>query len=149
LGLQFANYLPEYRDLHFDDDVSACFRQRKYNPNVISAKAYTIEKHLFVPTGNTFGDCSSVPSWEPFAKARMALATQLSRGLQFVTEYATYLDQVVFAPPPLPGTKFAQARPDRFNPGVPIPFDGTLPAAPFPMHVDYCLYASAGPSWMR
>jgi hypothetical protein len=69
----------------------------------------------------------------------MALATQLSRSLQFITEYADYLDQVIFVPPPLPGTNFAQTHSNHFNPGVPVPFDGTLPAAPFPMHVDYCL----------
>jgi hypothetical protein len=58
----------------FDDDVTAAFRQPKYHPNVISGKAYQIGKYL------TFGDCSSVPSWEPFAAARMALSTELSKG---------------------------------------------------------------------
>jgi hypothetical protein len=133
----------------FDDDVTAAFRQPKYHPNVISGKAYKIGKYLFIPTGLTFGDCSSPPSWEPFAIARMALSTELSRGLQSVPEYTDYMEKVTFAPPPPPGTKFAQVRPDRFNPGVIIPSDGSNPPVPFPMHVDDCLYAAAGEPWMR
>jgi hypothetical protein len=27
--------------------------------------------------------------------------------------------------------------------------DGSYPAAPFPMHIDDCLYAAAGQRWMR
>jgi hypothetical protein len=53
----------------FDDDVTGAFHQPKYNPNVISAKAYIIDKYLFVQTGLTFGDCSSPPSFKPFARA--------------------------------------------------------------------------------
>jgi hypothetical protein len=37
----------------FDDDVTGAFHQPKYNPNVISTKAYIIDKCLFVPTGST------------------------------------------------------------------------------------------------
>jgi hypothetical protein len=141
-----------YPDLEiylFDDDVTAAFRQPKYHPNVISGKAYRIGKYLFIPTGLTFGDCSSVPSWEPFAAARMALSTELSKGKKPVPEYNDYLNDVAFAPPPPPGTVFAKARPDGYNPGVMIMTDGSYPAAPFPMHVDDCLYAAAGQRWMR
>jgi hypothetical protein len=132
-----------------DDDVTAAFRQPKYHPNVISGKAFIIGGYLFVPTGLTFGDCSSPPSWEPFAAARMALSTKLSRGLEPVPAYQDYMDMVTFAPPPPPGTIFAVARPDRFNPGITIPSDGTNPAVPFPMHVDDGLYAAVGEPWMR
>jgi hypothetical protein len=52
-----------------DDDVVATFRQVKYHPNVISAKAYSAGQYLFVPTGTTFGDTSSPPGFEPFAQA--------------------------------------------------------------------------------
>jgi hypothetical protein len=96
-----------YPDLEiylFDDDVTTAFRQPKYHPNVISGKAYRIGKYLFIPTGLTFGDCSSVPSWEPFAEARMALSTELSKGKQPAPEYKDYLKDVAFAPPPPPGT---------------------------------------------
>jgi hypothetical protein len=61
-----------YPDLEiylFDDDVTAAFWQPKYHPNVISGKAYQIGKYLFISTGLTFGDCSSPPTWEPFAAA--------------------------------------------------------------------------------
>jgi hypothetical protein len=141
-----------YPDLEiylFDDDVTAAFRQPKYHPNVISGKAYRIGKYLFVPTGLTFGDCSSVPSWEPFAAARMALSTDLSTGQQPVPDYDDYLKDVAFAPPPPPDTVFAKAKPDRYNPGAMILADGSYPAAPFPMHVDDCLYAAVGQRWMR
>lgn len=141
-----------YPDLEiylFDDDVTAAFRQPKYHPNVISAKAYRIGKYLFVPTGLTFGDCSSPPSFEPFARAHMALSTHLSRNLEPIPEYPEYMDKVQFAPPPPAGTIFAQARADKFNPGVIFPSDGSSPAVPFPMHVEDCLYAAAGEDWMR
>jgi hypothetical protein len=39
-----------------DDDVVAAFCQVKYHPNVISAKAYSAGRYLFVPTGSTFSD---------------------------------------------------------------------------------------------
>jgi hypothetical protein len=61
----------------FNDVVTAAFQQPKYHPNVISGKAYKIRQYLFVPTGLTFGDCLSPLSWEPLARARMALSTQL------------------------------------------------------------------------
>jgi hypothetical protein len=79
----------------FDDDVTAAFRQPKYHPNVISGKAYKIGKYLFIPTGLTFGDCSSPPSWEPFAQARMALSTELSRGFQSVPAYNDYMEKLL------------------------------------------------------
>ena len=140
---------PENEIYLFDDDVASAFRQPKYHPNVISGKAYRIGPYLFVPTGLTFGDCSSPPSFEPMARARMALSTQLSRNLQPVPEYHEYMDQVTFAPPPPPGTTFATARADRLNPGIVMPPDGSSPAAPFPTHVDDALYAAVGELWMR
>jgi hypothetical protein len=59
------------------------------------------------------------------------------------------LDKVVFAPPPPPGTVFVKALPDRFNPGVIMPSNGSKPPVPFPTHVDDCLYVAAGQDWMR
>jgi hypothetical protein len=44
-----------------DDDVVAAFRQVKYHPNVISAKAYSAGQYFFVPTGSTFSDKLSPP----------------------------------------------------------------------------------------
>jgi hypothetical protein len=52
-----------------DDDVVATFCQVKYHPKVISAKAYLAGRHLFVPTGSTFGDKSSPPGFKPFSQA--------------------------------------------------------------------------------
>jgi hypothetical protein len=46
----------------FDNYVAAAFRQCKYHPNVLSAKAYIIGSYLlFIPTTLTFGDKSSPP----------------------------------------------------------------------------------------
>jgi hypothetical protein len=74
----------------------------------------------------------------------MALLAELSKGKKLVPEYDHYLNDVAFAPPPPPGTVFAKAWPDGYNPGVMIMKDSLYPAAPFPMHVDDCLYAAAG-----
>jgi hypothetical protein len=74
----------------------------------------------------------------------MALSTELSKSKKPVPEYKDYLKDVAFAPPPPPGTVFAKARPNRYNPGALITADGLYPTAPFPMHVDDCLYAAAG-----
>ena len=115
---------------------------------MISAKAYIVGKYLFIPTGLTFGDCSSPPNFEPIARARMALSKELSRGYKPVPEFPEYLEAVKFAPPPPPGTRFTQARADRFNPGIPQPADGSLPPTEFNMHVDDALYAAAGKSRM-
>jgi hypothetical protein len=133
----------------FDDDVTGAFRQPKYHPNVISAKSYLIGDYLFVPTGLTFGDGSSPSSFEPLARARMALSRELSRGLHPVPEFPEYLDKVQFAPPPPPEFKFPEARADRFNPGVVMPSDGSLPPVEYNMHVDDNLYAAAGADQMR
>jgi hypothetical protein len=64
-------------------------------------------------------------------------------------EYKDYLKDVAFAPPPPPGTVCAKAWPNCYNPGAMIMVDGSYPAAPFPMHVDDCLYAAAGQTWIR
>jgi hypothetical protein len=132
-----------------DDDVAGAFRQVKYHPNVISAKSYVIGDYLFVPTGLTFGDRSSPSSFEPLARARMALSREISRGLQPVPEFPEYLGKVQFALPPSPEFKFPEARADRFNPGVVTPLDGSLPPVEYNMHVDDNLYAAAGEENMR
>jgi hypothetical protein len=133
----------------FDDNVTGAFRQPKYNLNVISAKAYVIDKCLFVPTGSTFGNCSSPSSFKPFARAQMALSREISRGMQPVPEFSEYLDQVKFGPPPPPGFHFPEARVDQFNPGIVTPSNGSLPTAvEYNMHVDDNLYGAAGPDQM-
>jgi hypothetical protein len=139
-----------YLDIYiFDDDVASAFRQAKYHPNVISAKAYLIAAYLFVATGSTFGDKSSPSNFEVIARARMALSAELSKGLQYVPEYSEYLDKVRFAPPPPLGTQFVEARPDRYNPGAAPSLDGVHIPIEYNMHVDDNLYAAAGVDQMR
>jgi hypothetical protein len=133
----------------FDDDVAAAFRQCKYHPNVVSAKAYIIDAYLFVPTGQTFGDKSSPPSFETIGKARMALSEHLSQGAEPVPEYADYLSDVKFGPPPPVDFQFAPATSDRLNPGAEVPFPGMPPTVSYNMHVDDNLYAAAGVDHMK
>jgi hypothetical protein len=154
--LEYLKYLynlrityPDKEIVVFDDDVTGAFRQPKYHPNVISAKAYIIGKYLFVPTGLTFGDKPSPPSFEPLARARMALSREYSKGLHDIPEFSEYLDRVRFVPPPPPGFQFAQARPDRFNQGIVIPTDGSHPPTEYNMYVDDNLYAAASHDDMR
>jgi hypothetical protein len=133
----------------FDDDAAAAFRQCKYHPNVVSAKAYIIDIYLHVPTGQTFGDKSSPPSFETIGKARMALSEYLSKGAEPVPEFSEYLSEVKFGPPPPPGTHFAPAYPDSLNPGAPIPLPGLPAPVSYNMHVDDNLYAAAGIEHMK
>jgi hypothetical protein len=132
-----------------DDNVVSTFRQVKIHPNVISAKAFADDTYLFVPTGATFGDKPSPPSFEPIAIARMAKATELDRlGAEGVPDFPEYIDAVQFAPEPDEDTVFVQARPDRFNKGV-LDIDGKPLPTEYNMHVDDNLYAQVGITRMK
>jgi hypothetical protein len=74
----------------------------------------------------------------------MALLAELSKGLQPIPEFPEYISRIQFTPTPPPGTSFAEARADRYNPGVTLPLDGSFPAVEYNMHVDDNLYATAG-----
>ena len=130
------------------DDVTAAFRGPKYNPNVISAKAFFALRYLLIPTGLTFGDTTSPPNFEPFARARIALAKELSKGNEPIPAYDDYLTAVRFAPKAPPNTVFARARKDSLNPGVLDASGNPLPCE-FNMHVDDNLYAAASEADMR
>lgn len=158
-GAAWSNYLRRIYNLRitypdkeiylFDDDVVAAFRQAKYHPNVISSKAFCDDRYLFVPTGLTFGDKTSPPSFEPFAISRMALATELNRRRDdSVPEYREYLGAVEFSPPPDETVEFTPARRDKFNPGV-LDENGQPSPTEYNMHVDDNLYAEVGEEEMR
>jgi hypothetical protein len=85
-----------------DDDIASAFRTFKYNPNVISAKAFSVGLYLFIATGPTFGNSPSPPSFKPIARARMALSAELSKGMEPEPEYPEYINRVQFTPPPPP-----------------------------------------------
>jgi hypothetical protein len=104
LDLQFESGLPQFGDIPFRRQRDSRISAAQVSPECNQWKS----KYLFIPTGLTFGDCSSPPSWEPFAQARMALSTELSRGFQSVPAYSDYMEKVTFAPPPPPGTTFAR-----------------------------------------
>jgi hypothetical protein len=140
---------PNHEIYLFDDDISGAYRQCKYHPNVISAKGFIIGSFLFIPTGQTFGDTSSPSNFEPIARAREALSSEYSKGLHTIQHYPDYIDNVEFTPPPLPGFPFAQARPDRFNPGAPPAITDTIIPTAYHMHVDDNLYAAPGIDHMK
>jgi hypothetical protein len=140
---------PDREILLFDDDVVSAFWQIKYHPNVLSSKGFCDHKYLFIQTGLTFGDNSSLPEFEPFAGIHTALGTNLNaNGQDIVPEYSDYLDAVQFTPPPPIGTIFVQARPDKFNPGV-LDDNGNQEPTGYNMHVDDNLYAEIEEEWMR
>jgi len=116
---------------------------------VISAKAYLIAAYLFIATGLTFRDCSIPPSFEPIARARMAISKELSQGSLPVPKYPESINKVQFTPPPPLGFKFASARRDQFNPGILVPADGSFSPVDYNMYVDDNLYTAAGAAHMR
>jgi len=67
----------------------------------------------------------------------------LSIGDQVVPDFPLYMEKVVFAPPPPPGTHFTPARPDKFNKGV-LAEDGSLLPSKFSMYVDNNMSAAVG-----
>jgi hypothetical protein len=131
-----------------DDDVTAAFKWAKYNPNIISAKIFTIGKLSFVCTGQCFGDVPSPANFEPLAQAITKLATRLSVGDSKIPLYPKFMNAVTFAPPPPPNTVFVSALPDKFNKGV-LANDRSLLPAQYNMYVDDKLMAALGEARMR
>jgi hypothetical protein len=130
-----------------DDDVSSCFRQIKYNIELMVAKGYCVSEILALSSGQTFGDCTSPPNWEPFAQARTALAEHYAATNTSVPAFAEYIDKVNFQPEPDSDVVFVPAVKDKYNQGA---FDdqGNRRPTPFFMHVDDNLYAEVGTARM-
>ena len=126
-----------------DDDVTAAFKQIKMNPELVASKGYCIGNICALHVGQSFGDCSSPPNWEPFARGRTALAEHYSASNAKVPGFPEYLDKVVWQPDPEPGTVFIPAVKDKYNPGVFDENGNRLPTQ-FNMHVDDNLYAEVG-----
>jgi hypothetical protein len=72
----------------------------------------------------------------------------MQNGKDIVPEYSDYLDAIQFAPPPLIGTIFVQAHPDKFNPGV-LDDNGNQEPTEYNMHFDDNLYAEIEEEQMR
>jgi hypothetical protein len=148
--LQSLNHIPRLGDYLFNDDITTAFCQCKYHLNVISAsKGILIDAFLFIATGNTFGNRLSPPSFEPIAQTQMALLTELAKGAHPIPEFPDYIKKVKFSTPPLPNSKFAEARTDKYNAGVPRPPDGQFPMVEYNMHMDNNLYATTGINHMK
>ena len=126
------------------DDVTRAFRRGKYNPQVVPAKGFLFENHLHFAVGQTFGDKSSPSNFEPFARARCALAQHYWRINAQVPEYPDYLDHVKYDAPPDASTVFTQVRPDKYLHGVHRSDGSRLPTHYF-MFVDDAMYADIRP----
>ena len=135
-----------------DDDVSGAFRQVKYHPNMVSLHSCLAFGHLFMYTGQTFGDAPSPPNWEPIVTARKALAQKIWLDTDIVeTEGRNVLPDIDLGPGfhrqvddlPVPVI-------DSFNRGVLLGTpDGTRLPPPYPHHVDDCYYADIGHYFYR
>jgi hypothetical protein len=134
-----------------DDDVSGAFRQVKYHPNMVSLHSCLIFGHLFMYTGQTFGDAPSPPNWEPIVTARKALAQKF------------WLDNVTTETAGRAVLPDIDLGPDihRKLDGLPVPTSDTINRGvldatnamrlppPYPHHVDDCYYADIGRYFYR
>ena len=135
-----------------DDDVSGAFRQVKYHPNMVSLHSCLVFGHLFMYSGQTFGDAPSPPNWEPIVTARKALAQKLwldattadTAGREVLPDIdlGSTATPIQLATVPVPS-------PDSFNRGVLNTIDGTRRPPPYPHHVDDCYYADIGHYFYR
>ena len=139
-----------YPDLEIyiaDDDVSGAFRLVKYNPQLVALHSFVIGNWLFMNTGQTFGDLTSPPNWDPVAECRRLLARHLWKDPNIVARAAQFLpDGIELAPPPPPDTiaAFPKPKADSFNPGV-LDAAGARIAPLYPHHVDDNCYADIAP----
>jgi hypothetical protein len=125
-----------------DDDVSAAFRQAKYHPNLAGFHCYVLNGVLFVATGQTFGDTTSPPNFEPIALCRMEHAQALWHRTDTVERTLPLLPEIQHQDPPTAdeiGT-FVQANRDSKNLGV-LDEDGNRKPPEFRHHVDDDLFA--------
>jgi len=131
-----------------DDDVTAAFKQVKFNPELVASKGYCVKNIVALNVAQSFGDCSSPPNFEPFAQSRAAVGEYLSETNTSVPSFSEYLDNVVFEPNPPTDTVFVPAIKDKYNQGVMDENDKRKPTE-FNMHVDDNLYAEVGIARMQ
>jgi len=129
--------------LQHTNDVTRAFRREIYNCEIIPAKGFLFENHLHFAVGQTFGDKSSPSNFEPFARARCALAQHFWLTKEEVPQYSDYLDHVQFDAPPEKDTIFTPVVADKYTPGVLRPNGTRRPTRHF-MFVDDAMYADIG-----
>ena len=125
-----------------DDDICGFFRHGKYNPQLVAMHSFIIRNSLFMHTGQTFGDNTSVHNSEPMAQARQQRAQFLWHEPNIVQKAKQYLPEITLSPSPsqAEAALFAQASSDKKYKGV---FDETgnrLPP-PFQHYIDDNPYA--------
>jgi hypothetical protein len=125
-----------------DDDVTNAFKQVKYPPNLAGLHCKIINGVLYIDTGQTFGDCTSPPNFEPIAICRSQHARALWRRLDTVARGLPLLPKIEHQEPPTPAEiqTFVHANRDSRNPGV-LDENGERLAPKYRHHVDDNLYA--------
>jgi len=126
--------------LQHTNDVTRAFRRECYNCEVVPAKGFLFEDYLHFAVGQTFGDKSSPSNFEPFARARCALAQHYWLTKEEVPLYEDYLDHVQFDAPPGKDTIFTPVTANKYTPGVLRPNGTRRPTRHF-MFVDDAMYA--------
>ncbi|MGH3053954.1 MAG: hypothetical protein ACRDL7_03130, partial [Gaiellaceae bacterium] len=126
--------------LLWDDDVRAAFRNVKHHPDIASAIAFIVDRLLIIPTGMTFGATFSPPNWEPWARARAALAEHLGTDSSLPITHTALLSAVEYDDQPTSLARFSSAKADKFNPGV-LDHEGTPVNTPHSTFVDDNLIA--------
>jgi hypothetical protein len=92
-------------------------------------------------TGGTFGNTTSAPNFEPFARARAGVSQHLWHHPDLLKMAAPFTPQPKFTPRPFACEieKFQQADSDSINQGV-LDSNGKRRAPPYGTHVDDCMY---------
>ena len=102
--------------------------------------AYAILHYFFLPTGGTFGSNTSLPEYEPLARARVFLASHLYRDTTLISKHGKLLDLVEFAiTDDHSSIQFTQAMADNTHTGVFEPSLGRAVNTPHHPFVDYTL----------
>ena len=113
------------------DDITGAFRLLKFNPSAISAKAIQLGNNLHFAVGQTFGDTTSPPNWDPFSRATCQLARHLLLHPESIPQQDHYMSQLIVTTPPAPNSvTFAQATKDTLNSGKQTA-EGTIPPPKF------------------
>ena len=131
------------------DDITGAFRLLKFNPSAISAKAIQLGNNIHFAVGQTFGDTTSPPNWDPLSRATCQLARHLLLHPESIPQQDHYMSQLIVTTPPAPNSvTFAQATKDTLNSGKQTA-EGTILPPNFSMHVDDKLYADISPERIR
>lgn len=117
------------------DDVAGAFRHGKYNPEILSAFMYRIQRLLIVSCGQNFGTNFAANNFEAIARAREHLAEHYFDKEGLCTKHKDLLDQMKFKHEPLDVNEIIPAVIDSSHKGV-LDAQGQPQKTPHNMFVD-------------